>query len=70
MYSIYRRYSSLKGIIIFKINLNSKGKVKKIVTKENETGSDELVKKIVQVIKLFQFGEGKEFSFSFPIQLL
>ncbi len=74
IYSIYndmlRSNSTLGGTIILKLQLNTSGKVVRIVIVNNEIKSKLFTQKLVSAIKNFDFHEGRKFIFTYPLTLL
>ncbi len=60
----------LRGKILFNIHLDNRGKVAAVIIKNNEIKSKALVVELVKVIKTFNFFEGNEYSFHYPLDLM
>jgi len=60
---------ALRGKIVFNIHLDREGNVNNIIVKNNEIESKSLVKQLVQEVETFNFFNGNEFSFHFPLIL-
>ncbi len=60
----------LRGKILFNIHLNNRGQVAAVIIKNNGIKSKALVNELVQVIKTFNFFDGNEYSFHYPLDLM
>ncbi len=68
-YTELKHEPSLIGRVVFNIHIDSTGKVNQVFVTENESNSVHLANQLADVIKQFQFYDGVEYSFSYPIEL-
>ncbi len=74
IYTIYnialRKNPELHGEIVFNIHLTTTGVVDKITVIKNETNSKALAQKIMSAFKSFNFSDGLEHNFTYPLVLI